>query len=170
MENSVSKSDLLDWIDLLYTDLSKDNLLIGGYYFTFEDLPDFIILKTELNKYQDKIRNKIKKLENSGIDKQDKRLKELYEDLNFVKIELLCKNKVGKKCIVPCTPEEFDVVFGTLLDFKKDVECFKDYCIEEAEKIEKDDIPSYMIFLNDILQDIRDRFHGTIQEKEPYNL
>lgn len=163
---TLTKSELLDWIDLLYTDLSNDNLYIGGYYFTFGHLIDFFILQQELQAVDSKIRNKITTLSKDNQKSQTKdaqtAINKLYSELNGLKLELTCKNKLGKKVTVSCTPEEFKIVFDTLLEFKKDVEYFKNFCTEEAEKVEPEEIGSYMWFLNDMVQDIRDRFHGKI--------
>ena len=166
MEN-LTKSELLDWIDLLYTDLNKDNLFIGGYYFTFEHLVDFVILQQELDAVNSKIKDEITKLskknENSPTKDTQAAINKLNSELNNLRVELQCRNKLGKKVTVPCTQDEFKIVFDTLLEFKKDVEYFKEFCTDEAEKIEQKDIGNYMWFLNDMVDDIRDRFHGNIE-------
>jgi len=167
MGNCLTKAEVLDWIDLLYTDLSKDNLLIGGYYFTFEHLVDFFIMQQTLEEHKRKIQEKIDKL----LDKTGKAankaaeaaINKLYSDMNDVRIELDCKTKNGQKAVVPCTEEEFITVFNTILEFKKDLEYFKQYCNEEAEKISKEEIPSFMWFINDLVEDMRDRFQGRIE-------
>lgn len=166
--NGLTKSELLDWIDLLYTDLSKDNLLIGGYYFTFEHLVDFFILKQELEAVNSKLKDKIntlsKKNQNSPSKDAQAAINKLSNELSELKVELNCKNKLGKKVTVFCTPEEFNIVFDTLLEFKKDLEYFKKFCTEEADTVEQKDIGSYMWFLNDMVEDLRDRFHGQIPQ------
>ena len=164
----LTKSELLDWIDLLYTDLSKDNLLIGGYYFTFDHLVDFFILQQELNAVNEKIKDKIntlsKRNEKSPSEGVQAAINKLYDELHGLKLELNCKNKLGEKVKVSCTPNEFKIVFDTLLEFKKDVEYFKKFCTEEAKNIKQEEIGSYMWFLNDMMEDIRDRFHGKIEQ------
>lgn len=164
----LTKSELLDWIDLLYMDLSKDNLLIGGYYFTFDHLIDFFILQQELNSVNSKILDKIntlsKKNEKSPSKDAQAAINKLYAELQGLKVELNCKNKLGKKVTVSCSPEEFKIVFDTLLEFKRDAEYFKQFCTEEANKVEQKEIGSFMWFLNDMMEDIRDRFHGKIEQ------
>lgn len=166
MTECLSKSELLDWIDLLYTDLSKDNLYIGGYYFTFDHLVDFFILQQDLEAYKSSIKDKIntlsKKNKKSPSKDAQAAIVKLSKDLQEIKIELHCKDKFGNKKVVPCTPDEFKVVFDTLLEFKKDIEYFKEYCQEEAEKVETKEIGSFMWFLNDMVEDMRERFRGEI--------
>lgn len=167
MGNCLTKAEVLDWIDLLYTDLSKDNLFIGGYYFTFDHLIDFFIMQQSLEGHKKKIQDQIDKL--SGPDGKSPNkaaqaaINKLLEDMNEVEIELDCKTKNGKKVTISCSEEEFKVVFNTLLEFKKDLEYFKQYCNEEAEKLTKEEIPTFMWFLNDLVEDMRDRFQGKIQ-------
>lgn len=166
MAECLTKSELMDWIDLLYTDLSKDNLYIGGYYFTFDHLVDFFILQQDLEAYKASIEKKIntlsKKYQKSPSKDAQAAINKLYKDMESVRIELHCKDKFGNKKVVPCTTDEFKIVFDTLLEFKKDIEYFKKYCQEEAEKVEKDEIGSFMWFLNDMVEDMRERFRGKI--------
>lgn len=167
MGNCLTKAEVLDWIDLLYTDLSKDNLLIGGYYFTFDHLLDFFIMQQTLEAHKKKIQSKIDKLlgpDGKAANKAaEAAINKLSSDMHEIGIELDCKTKNGKKIVVPCTEDEFKIVFDTLLEFKRDLEYFKQYCTEEAEKLTQEEIPSYMWFVNDLMEDMRARFQGKIE-------
>lgn len=41
MRNTLSKQEIHNWIDFLYSDLLQDNIYIGGYFFNLNQLKDF---------------------------------------------------------------------------------------------------------------------------------
>ena len=49
MRNTLSKQEIHNWIDFLYSDLLQDNIYIGGYFFNLNQLKDFAEKKKQLD-------------------------------------------------------------------------------------------------------------------------
>ena len=165
-EKQLTKQELLDWIDFLYKDLLMDNVLVGGYYFNLSQLG-------ELNKTKKKIDEKISLiLEDLGqLSKGGKKSSckasqaaqnKLFNQLDNIHVNLNVKNRFGENISLPCTQDEFNMVYQELLERKKDVEYFKSYTKDEVKEIKPEDIPCFMWFLNDMVKEIRDKFAGKI--------
>ena len=59
MRNTLSKQEIHNWIDFLYSDLLQDNIYIGGYFFNLNQLKDFAEKKKQLDDKNQKILSKI---------------------------------------------------------------------------------------------------------------
>ena len=58
-----AKKELVDWINFLYQDLLEHRVLIGGYYFTFDQLDDFLKKKISLERKITRVTNEMNVLD-----------------------------------------------------------------------------------------------------------
>lgn len=156
---TITKQEIQDWINFLYEDLQNDKVYIGGYYFYFPQLKDF-------NKIDNKINNSIKQKTKRLMSKITNLLTDTkfqnkpLENNEILKINITTKNKFNETRTFPCTQEEFYFIFNELEKAKQDVEHFKTYLLEELEQMEEENYSFFMVFINDLLQDTRDKFAG----------
>lgn len=165
-EKQMTKQELLDWIDFLYKDLLMDNVLVGGYYFNLSQLKDLTKTKRKIDQQISLILEDLGQLSTSDKKSASKAAQaaqnKLFNQLDNIHVNLNVKNKFGENICLPCTSDEFDMVYKELLERKKDVEYFKTYSKDEVREIKPEDIPCFMWFLNDMVKDIRDKFAGKI--------
>lgn len=170
MEKTMSKQELKDWINFLYSDLLKDNVYIGGYFFKFDQLKDFEKLKKEidskskaiLRRIKERNRQLIKKDKNSSYNALQCAQNEDFEKLNKISVKVTTKNKFNEKLEFPVVQDEFFFIYNELEKAKQDVEHFKEYLLEELNSDSvKEEPDEFMFFINDYLQDIRDKFSGS---------
>ena len=163
--------EVQNWIKLLYQDLLKDNVLIGGYYFTFKNLQEFEGIKNQMEEKSKDLIGRITKLskiiQNSADNEAQLAQNELYNKLSNLKITLKAKNKFGQYKNLECTLDEFKRVYKELTEAKKDIEYFRDYSLQELQTLQTDEIPCFMWFLNDLLNDLRAKFSGRQRNKKP---
>ena len=168
MQDYMSKQEIKDWINFLYSDLLNDNVNIGGYYFNFSQLKDFEKLKEELDKKSRKILNKNSEgsqlstsSRNSSYSARQCAQNENFDKLNKLSVKLTTKNRFNEKLQFPVTQNEFFYIYNELEKAKDDVEHFKKYLLEELnnENI-KEECSEFMCFINDYLEDIRHKFQG----------
>jgi len=158
--SNIDKQEIQDWINFLYQDLLKDNIFIGGYFFSFSQLPEFEKLQSKITKkicspsQLSKINKKI------ACSASERAQNEDLDALETIIVKLTAKDKFNKQIIIPCTNDEFYFVYLDLQKAKSQVEHFKDYLLQELEETKEEDYDAYMQFINDFLQDIRNQFSG----------
>lgn len=166
IEKQMTKQELLDWIDFLYKDLLMDNVKVGGYYFNLSQLKELGKTKKEIDRKISLILEELGQLSKGNKKSASKAAQaaqnKLFNQLDNLHVNLNVKNKFGENILLPCTTDEFELVYKELLERKKDVEYFKTYSKDEVREIKSEDIPCFMWFLNDMVADIRDKFAGKI--------
>lgn len=153
-KKTVSKKEIQEWINFLYKDLLQDDIYIGGYYFNFKQLESFKKQKNQIDKKYKKKQNILNILLNKP--KQIKQIKQINESI----IKITTKNRFNEIKTFPCTEDEFYFVFEELQKAKEDIEHFKQFLLEELEITKSEDLSYFMIFINDLLKDLRNKFSG----------
>ena len=169
MRNTLSKQEIHNWIDFLYSDLLQDNIYIGGYFFNLNQLKDFAEKKKQLDDKNQKILSKIKTRGGQSInDNQNSSYKALqraqnedFDKLNNLKIKIKTRNKFNELLEFPVMQDEFYFIYNKLEEAKTDIEHFRSFLLEELnnESI-NEETGEFMYFINDYLQDLRDKFSG----------
>ena len=170
MQNTMSKQEIKDWINFLYSDLLNDNINIGGYYFNLKQLKEFKKVKEILDKNSRKILNK--NSEGSQLSKKDPNASysagQCAQNENFDKLEKLIvkvttKNRFNEELEIPVKQNEFFYIYNELEKARIDIEHFKNYLLEELnnENI-KEETSEFMFFINDYLEDLRNKFRGNL--------
>lgn len=170
MQNTMSKQEIKDWINFLYSDLLNDNINIGGYYFNLKQLKEFKKVKEILDKNSRKILNK--NSEGSQLSKKDSNASysagQCAQNENFDKLEKLIvkvttKNRFNEELEIPVKQNEFFYIYNELEKARIDIEHFKNYLLEELnnENI-KEETSEFMFFINDYLEDLRNKFRGNL--------
>ena len=165
---NITKQEIKDWINLLYKDLLNDDVYIGGYFFNFKQLKDFEKTKKKLDKQFEKKLQKKKSFliqllplsKNSSCGGSNQAHLEHLDDLQNTIVKITTKNKFNEQKTFPCTEEEFYFVFNELEKAKLDVEQFKKFLLNELKSIKEDQYSDFMLFINDLLDDIRLKFTG----------
>ena len=160
----ITKQEVQEWIEFLYNDLCMDNVLIGGYYFNLQQEDELKQINQKINKQINDILDDITKLstvnkKTASADAQSAHNK-LSNQLDKLQIKLKVKNKFGENITVPCTPEEFNVVYKEFKSRLLDVKHFRQNALEELKSVKSKDISCFMWFLNDSVDDIREKFAG----------
>lgn len=164
----IIKEEVQEWIEFLYKDLLNDDIYIGGYFFRFDQLPEFeqkqkqidILIQTHLTTETEKTIQHNKKDENAQCSAtQLAQIECLDSSLNII-VPITTKNKFNDIKTFPCTQEEFYFVFNELQQAKLDVEHFKEFLLDELKETKQEDLPAFMQFINDLLEDTRLKFTG----------
>ena len=153
-KKTISKKEIQEWINFLYKDLLQDDIYIGGYYFNFKQLESFKKQKNQIDKKYKKKQNILNILLNKP--EQIKQIKQINESI----IKITTKNRFNEIKTFPCTEDEFYFVFEELQKAKEDIEHFKQFLLEELEITKPEDLSYFMIFINDLLKDLRNKFSG----------
>ena len=165
-EVNMTKDEIQNWIDFLYADLLNDNIYIGGYYFSFKQLPEFEILQSQIDEKIDKILSKIK-VEGKQLVKDDKNSScratqraqnRHFEELDRIIVKVTPKNKYNEIVSIPCNQDEFHFVYEDLKEAREDVEHFHSFLTEELQNVAEEDLTMFMTFINDLLEDTRKKF------------
>lgn len=165
----LTKQEVKDWINFLYSDLLRDDVLIGGYYFNFSQLSDFEKLEQDLNEKSSKILarykaggiEEYKNYKNSSNSLRKCAQIECFEKLDQLSVKLTTKNKYSEKITFPVMQNEFFYVYNELLEAKQDVDHFQDFLLEEVDIIkEEDGYEDFMVFINDLVKEMRQKFSG----------
>lgn len=150
-KKTISKKEIQEWINFLYKDLLRDDIYIGGYYFNFKQLESFKKQKNQIDKKYKKKQN----IFNILLNKPEQ-IKQINESI----IKITTKNRFNEIKTFPCTEDEFYFVFEELQKAKEDIEHFKQFLLEELEITKPEDLSYFMIFINDLLKDLRNKFSG----------
>ena len=159
----ITKDEVQKWIEFLYKDLCKDNVFIGGYYFNFQQQKELEKIKSKLDKQIDRILDELNNLkDNTKLKKEvcEKLQEKLNNELNDLHVCLKVKNKFGEIVNLPCTSDEFNIVFREFESRKLDVENFKKCSLESLADVEQEDISCFMWYLNDAVNELRHKFAG----------
>lgn len=162
-QNKITRQEIQDWINFLYSDLLNDNIYIGGYYFNFKQLEDFKKQEYEVEKIIKKREKDIQLsnfISNASYSDIQRAQNENLKQQDNISVNLTTKNKFNEIITFPCTKQEFDFVHRDLKKAKDDVEHFKNFLTEELQNVKDTDLDGYMIFINDFLKDIREKFAG----------
>ena len=159
----MTRQEILDWIGFLYKDLLMDNVLIGGYYFNLQQYDVFEQTKTNLDRRRSEILDEIHKLadtiQKSPTKAAQAAQNKLYKQLDEIIVTVRVTNGYGDILEVPCTADEFDLVFDELQKAKKDVEYFRETSIQDAKELKsQEEISAFMWFLNDYVKEMRENF------------
>lgn len=169
MTQTITKREIQEWINFLYQDLLKDNIFIGGYYFNLKQLQDFKHKKQELDNKTKKLLNQIHNRDKQLIDDTKKSSykalqraqNEDLNKLNQLSVHVQMKNKYNEKIEFPVMQEEFYYIYNYLEETKQDIEHFKQFLTEELQNENINEEPGeFMYFINDYLQDLRQKFSG----------
>ena len=167
----LSKKEIKDWIELQYEDLLRSHVLIGGFYFTFEQLNDFLFdlikmerkinkLTNEMNIKDHLITNPLLKLPTTRLEQAKKAIK---QEADFVSTKIDTINKFNKETRLPVTYEELAYIYKRLSYLRDEVEHFKTFLSEELNNTEEKDLNCYFSFVNDMNLDIKQRIRGEIK-------
>lgn len=170
MQETMSKTELKDWINFLYSDLLKDNICIGGYFFNIKQLKDFEKIKKNLDKKYKAILAK-NSLRSRQVSKTPKNFScsaskcaqmANLDNSDKLNVKITTKNKFNEKIEFPIKQEEFFYIYNELEKAKQDIEHFKNFLLEELYNEEiQEEASEFMYFINDYLQDLRNKFSGT---------
>ena len=174
----LTKQEIQEWILFLYSDLLKDNIYIGGYYFNLDQLKDFDFKKDILNAKTESILRRIK-LKNKQLSKEKEKTSysalqqsqnEDFKKLNELSVMIKMKNKYNEIIEFPVLQEEFFFIYNELKKAELDINHFKNFLLEElnSEDIKETD-SEFMLFINDYLNDLREQFAGTKRRKSKIN-
>ena len=150
-KKTISKKEIQEWINFLYKDLLRDDIYIGSYYFNFKQFKSFKKQKNQIDKKYKKKQNILNILLN-----KPEQIKQINESI----IKITTKNRFNEIKTFPCTEDEFYFVFEELQKAKEDIEHFKQFLLEELEITKPEDLSYFMIFINDLLKDLRNKFSG----------
>lgn len=169
MRNTLSKQEIHNWINFLYSDLLQDNICIGGYFFNLNQLKEFAEKKKQLDEKSKQLLNKIhgkdgqfiQNDKNSSYKALQRAQNEDFDKLNNLKIKIKTRNKFNELLEFPVMQDEFYFIYNKLEEAKTDIEHFKKFLLEELnnESI-NEEAGEFMYFINDYLQDLRDKFSG----------
>lgn len=165
---TLTREYIQEWIEFLYKDLLNDDIYIGGYYFSFKQLPDFArvqkeideIISSKLNDKKTKSTQLSKKNKNASYNEPQRAHFEDLDTLPVLIVDITTKNKFNEIKTFPCTQEEFYFVYNELEDAKADVEHFKQFLTDELKETKEEDLPGFMQFINDLVDDTRLKFTG----------
>ena len=165
-----AKKELVDWINFLYQDLLEHRVLIGGYYFTFDQLDEFLKKKSLMERRITHINNKMNVLDTligkPTLKDRTTRLKLTKEqnkkELDFITDKITAINKHSEEIKLPVTYEEFIYVLDNLTYMKDEVECFKTFLLDEVNHLKDGDEPVFYTFINDFLDDVKKQLSGEI--------
>lgn len=169
MTQTITKQEIQEWINFLYQDLLQDNILIGGYYFNLKQLHDFKNKKQQLDTQTKKLLSQIHYREEQLIEDTKKSSykalqraqNEDLNKLNQLSVLVQMKNKYNEKIEFPVMQEEFYYIYNCLEESKQDIEHFKQFLTEELQNENiKEEPGEFMYFINDYLQDLRQKFSG----------
>ncbi len=169
MTQTITKQEIQEWINFLYQDLLQDNIFIGGYYFNLKQLHDFKNKKQQLDIQTKKLLSQIHYREEQLIKDTKKSsyraLQRAQNDdlnkLNQLSVLVQMKNKYNEKIEFPVMQEEFYYIYNYLQESKQDIEHFKQFLTEELQNENiKEEPGEFMYFINDYLQDLRQKFSG----------
>lgn len=166
----MTKKELIDWINFSYNDLLDYRIYIGGYYFTFDQINDFLAKKNSLEKRLTKVNHEINVLNTlkghhalkdrtTALELMSRKLK---PQADFITTKVSAINKHSESVNVPCTYDEFLYIYNQLNFMRDELECFNDFLLEEVQHVQEGDENSFFVFINDLLDDLRKQFRGEI--------
>lgn len=166
MNNTISKQEIIEWINFSYKDLLSKYVFIGGYNFTFDQLNDFL---AQINAIESKITSVNNTIHINNHLIQDPRLnwqtmrlekenKLLKEKIDFIKTKITAINKYSEVVTIPIEYNELLSLYNTLQYSKDEVEHFKTFCLEEVETVKEEDLPGFFLFVNDLFTEIASKF------------
>ena len=56
---TITREEIKDWINFEYENLLKNNVMIGGFYFTFDQLDDFLYILIKMEQKINKLTNEM---------------------------------------------------------------------------------------------------------------
>lgn len=168
VETKISRDEIQDWIDFLYSDLLKDNVFIGGYFFSFKQLKEYERINKEiddktkaiLNKINAKSTQLIRKDQNVSCSAYKCSQNKDFDELDRMIVQLTPKNKYNERVLIPCTQDEFHFVYTDLKTAREDVEHFKTFLTDELKETAEEDLGMFMTFVNDLLDETRKKLSG----------
>lgn len=166
----MTKQELIDWINFQYEDLLNYRISIGGYYFTFDQIKDFLIKKRSLEKRISRVNHEINvvntligkptlKDRTTALELTSQKLK---QQADFITDTVPAINKHSEHITLPVTYEEFMYVFTQLTFMREELECYKDFLLEEIEHVKEGDENNFFIFINDLLEDVKKQYSGEV--------
>lgn len=170
-KSNISKQEIIDWIQFQYEDLIKSNIIIGGFYFTFNQLNDFLLnvifmeqkiskLTNEMNIKSHLMTNPLLKLPTTRLEQAKKELK---QEADFVTTKIDAVNKHNEKVKLPVNFEEMSYIYRRLSYLKDEVEHYKNFLLNELRNTEEKDLNCFFSFVNDMSLDIKQRIREEIK-------
>ena len=162
-EEKFTKQELIDWVNFLYKDLLEHSVYIGGYFFNFEQLDEFLNKKSKMER---KITGATNKMNINSYMLQQPLLKgcttrlnlmneELKKQADFVIEKIKTLNKIHEKVELSVTYEEMCHICERLGFMKDEVDQFHKFLTEEVQHVKKEDMNQFFVFINDLLSDIK---------------
>ena len=171
MKSNLTKQELIDWINFLYNDLKQFHVLIGGFYFTFNQLDDFydkfISLTRRSRRLNDEMNINTHLASKEAVEARLSRLrdknKSLKREADFITTKINAISKHNEHIQLQVTQDEFEYVVNRLDYLEGEVEHFHDFLLEEVELVEKGDEDSFFLFIQDLLSDVK----AQLKEEKP---
>jgi len=164
MQNTLTKNEIISWVDFLYKDLLTHRVLIGGYFFNFDQMS---AIKCKMNTLEDEIRRLANEMNISYRLRGKSTLKSVTDTLeneevatkkrlDFMTDWLGAYNEYNEYTPLPVTYDELKYVHNRLQYCKDEVDFFYDFVMEEIQKVEDKDLNEFYMFVNDFLEEIKE--------------
>lgn len=166
----MTKKELIDWINFQYEDLLTYRIYIGGYYFIFDQINDFLVKKNALEKRLSRVNHEMNILNSlkgkSALKSRTTALEltssKLKQQADFITTKVSAINKHSEIIELPVTYDEFMYIFSQLTFMKEELDCYKDFLLEEVKHVKDGDENNFFGFINDLLDDIKKQFSGEV--------
>ena len=168
---TITREEIKDWINFEYENLLKNNVMIGWFYFTFDQLDDFLYilikmeqkinkLTNEMNIKTQLITNPLLKLPTTRLEQSKKAIK---QEADFITAKIDVINKFNQKTKLSVNYDELNYVYKRLSYIRDEIEHFKRFLLEELETAQDNELSCFFTFINDICSDIKQKIREEIK-------
>ena len=177
MNDKITKQEIIDWIDFLYKDLLTHYVYIGGFYFTFDQLDEFFLKLTNIERQIRRVNNTINinssfikiPLLKDHVSTLEKENKLLRERITFITDKITAVNKQHEKVEVHVTYEDLQYVYDNLAYLKDELDTFSSFLLEELQKVKSGEENNFFVFVNDTATELKNSLMYGLPKKVKNN-